>query len=128
MLEDVSEEHARKTVTMEPHPHGGVTGGVQVGRAACAAALCAWPRARTHAGTYWQQCCGALEARRWPLLAGDHATCPAAPAPRPHRRAVPRRSLPGPQAASIHPCQHANVMHKLAERVAGEEGEFSAER
>ncbi|EFN54110.1 hypothetical protein CHLNCDRAFT_36301 [Chlorella variabilis] len=60
VLEDVSEEHARKTVTMEPHPHGGVTGGVQ--------------------------------------------------------------------AASIHPCQHANVMHKLAERVAGEEGEFSAER
>ena len=28
VLEDVSEEHARKTVTMEPHPHGG--SGVQV--------------------------------------------------------------------------------------------------
>ncbi|PRW39093.1 Autophagy-related 3 [Chlorella sorokiniana] len=50
VLEDVSEEHARKTVTMEPHPHGGT----------------------------------------------------------------------GVQAASIHPCQHANVMHKLSERMAGE--------
>jgi hypothetical protein len=28
VLEDVSEEHARKTVTMEPHPHGAA--GVQV--------------------------------------------------------------------------------------------------
>ncbi|KAI3431543.1 hypothetical protein D9Q98_004592 [Chlorella vulgaris] len=58
VLEDVSAEHARKTVTMEPHPHGGA--------------------------------------------------------------AV--------QAASIHPCQHANVMHKLAERVAGEGQEFGVER
>jgi hypothetical protein len=32
------------------------------------------------------------------------------------------------QAASIHPCQHANVMHKLAERVAGEGQEFGVER
>ena len=26
VLEDVSEEHARKTITMEPHPHGGAPG------------------------------------------------------------------------------------------------------
>ncbi|KAL4427336.1 hypothetical protein ABPG77_003245 [Micractinium sp. CCAP 211/92] len=58
VLEDVSEEHARKTVTMEPHPHG----------------------------------------------------------------------AEGVQAASIHPCQHANVMHKLSERVANEAGEFPVER
>ncbi|KAL4440254.1 hypothetical protein ABPG75_003255 [Micractinium tetrahymenae] len=58
VLEDVSEEHARKTVTMEPHPHGAA----------------------------------------------------------------------GVQAASIHPCQHANVMHKLSERVADEGGDFPVER
>lgn len=58
VLEDVSEEHARKTVTMEAHPHGGST----------------------------------------------------------------------VQAASIHPCQHANVMHKLSERVAGEAEEFAVDR
>ncbi|KAI7837881.1 hypothetical protein COHA_008368 [Chlorella ohadii] len=68
VLEDVSEEHARKTVTMEPHPHGGA--GVQ--------------------------------ARGF---GAEHAYC--------------RLAL----AASIHPCQHANVMHKLSERVAGESGE-----
>ncbi|GAB4814233.1 hypothetical protein N2152v2_001279 [Parachlorella kessleri] len=57
VLEDVSEEHARKTITMEPHPHG-----------------------------------------------------------------------PGwVQAASIHPCRHANVMHKLSEVVAGEGAEFKIE-
>ncbi|PSC67657.1 Autophagy-related 3 [Micractinium conductrix] len=58
VLEDVSEEHARKTVTMEAHPHAGA----------------------------------------------------------------------GVQAASIHPCQHANVMHKLSDRLAGEGGEFQVER
>ena len=58
VLEDVSEEHARKTITMEPHPHG-----------------------------------------------------------------------PGwVQAASIHPCRHANVMHKLSEVVAGEGAEFKIEK
>lgn len=59
VLEDVSEEHARKTITIEPHPHGGA---------------------------------GAV------------------------------------QAASIHPCRHADVMHKLSEVVAGEGAEFKVEQ
>jgi ubiquitin-like-conjugating enzyme ATG3 len=50
VLEDVSEDHARKTITVEPHPHGGASAGVQ--------------------------------------------------------------------AASIHPCRHAEVMKRLAERAA----------
>jgi len=58
VLEDVSEDHARKTITAEPHPHGGASAGVQ--------------------------------------------------------------------AASIHPCRHAEVMKRLAERAAegygGEKG------
>jgi ubiquitin-like-conjugating enzyme ATG3 len=58
VLEDVSAEHARKTITIEPHPHGA----------------------------------GAV------------------------------------QAASIHPCRHANVMHKLSEVVAGEGAEFRIEQ
>ena len=37
--------------------------------------------------------------------------------------------LSPPQAAPIHPCQHANVMHKLSERVAGESGDgFQVDR
>jgi ubiquitin-like-conjugating enzyme ATG3 len=54
VLEDVSEDHARKTITVEPHPHGGVGGGAAAGG----------------------------------------------------------------QAASIHPCRHAEVMKRLAERAA----------
>eukprot|EP00887_Chlorella_sp_A99_P002469 scaffold10.g2469.t1 len=57
VLEDVSQDHARKTVTMEPHPHG----------------------------------------------------------------------PPSACAASIHPCRHAEVMHKLSEVVAGEQAEFKVE-
>jgi hypothetical protein len=41
---------------------------------------------------------------------------------------APRSCRPSLQAASIHPCQHANVMLKLAERVTGEGREFEVER
>jgi hypothetical protein len=108
VLEDVSQEHARKTVTMEAHPHG--PGGVQVGRsrAALAGASAVPGGLGLPAGL---RSIRAVQFSSW---------CCS-----PRRRTLPFSSC---QAASIHPCQHANVMKKLAERVAGEEEEFSVER
>lgn len=63
------------------------------------------------AGTWWSQ-----------PLGSEHSTIPS-------NATLPLLVLLSPQAASIHPCQHANVMHKLSERVAGESGEgFQVDR
>lgn len=64
VLEDVSEDHARKTITVEPHPHGGGGGG------------------------------------------GSSSSSTATTI----------------QAASIHPCRHAEVMKRLSERAMAAPG------
>lgn len=93
MLEDVSEEHARKTVTMEPHPHG--ASGVQVGRAqrrwGCAARLA--------------QQCGWQQVRAYPHACQQRARSGAR-----QQRCAAWLLAPLARAAAIRPCQHAYGM------------------
>ena len=126
VLQDVCQEHARKTVTVEPHPHAG--SGVQVRPAGvpsfclpqgfCLPSSLTLPQKRVYPTS-----AAAPASASGPLhLPPPHTSC---------LLACVRAPAPAPltaQAASIHPCQHANVMHKLSAVVAGEGGEFQVEQ
>lgn len=112
----MSEEHARKTVTMEPHPHGGA--GVQARgfgaeHAYCRLALVCAALLPCMLRSCWSELMGSVQSdsKASPALQHGASLCSFISL---------HTAL---QAASIHPCQHANVMHKLSERVAGESGE-----